>query len=123
MGNQCSSLEVDSTEWPFQNLQKIKKKQKYSKYSTRKLWLGNRAALSSNDVNLSTELFIKKLENLINFCVPLQRVLNKQKKLFKKPRLTSDIPKSNEIKHRLHKRMCRAKDPLNEEELGGKVKY
>ena len=114
MGNQYSSLEIDSTEWLFQ---------KYSKYSTRKLWLGNRAALSSTDVNLFSELFIKKLESLVNFCVPLQRVLNKQKKLFKKPWLTSDISKSIEIKHRLHKRMCQAKNPLNEEELGGKVKY
>ena len=43
-------------------------------------------------------------------------------KLLNKPWLTSGILKSIEIKNRLHKRMCRAKDPLHKEELAIKVK-
>ena len=78
--------------------------------------------LSHNDVDLSSELFLKKVEKLINFWAPLQIVSNKQKKLLNKPWLTSGILKSIEIKNRLHKRMCRARDPLHKEELANKVK-
>ena len=77
--------------------------------------------LSRNDVNLSSELFLRKVEKLINFWAPLQKVSNKQKKLLNKPWLTSSILKSIEIKNRLHKRMCRSKDPLHKEELAIKV--
>ena len=58
--------------------------------------------LSRNDVNLSSELFLRKVEKLINFWAPLQKVSNKQKKLLNKPWLTSDILKSIGIKNRLH---------------------
>ena len=78
--------------------------------------------LSRNDVNLSSELFLRKVEKLINFWAPLQKVSNKQKKLLNKPWLTSGILKSIEMKNRLHKRMCRAKDPLHKEKLAIKVK-
>ena len=78
--------------------------------------------ISRNDVDLSSELFLKKVEKLINFWAPPQKVSNKQKKLLNKPWLTSGILKSIEIKNRLHKRMCRAKYPLHEDELGNKVK-
>ena len=47
---------------------------------------------------------------------------SKQKKLLNKPGLTSGILKSVEIKSRLHKRICRAKNPLDKEELANKVK-
>ena len=62
------------------------------------------------------------MEKLINFWAPLQKVSNKQKKLFNKLVLTSAILKSVEIKNRLHKRMCRGNDPLRKEELVIKVK-
>ena len=62
------------------------------------------------------------MEKLINFWAPLQKVSNKQKKLLNKLVLTSAILKSVEIKNRLHKRMCRANDPLHKEELVIKVK-
>ena len=65
--------------------------------------------LSHNDVDLPSELFFKKVEKLINFWAPLQIVSNTQKKLLNKPWLTSGILKSIEIKNRLHKRMCCAK--------------
>ena len=83
---------------------------------------GYQLHLSRNDVNLSSELFLRKVEKLINFWAPLQKVSNKQKKLFNKLVLTSAILKSVEIKNRLHKRMCRANDPLHKEELVIKVK-
>ena len=57
--------------------------------------------LSHNDVDLSSELFLKKVEKLINFWAPLQIVSNKQKKLLNKPWLTSGILKSIEIKKKL----------------------
>ena len=78
--------------------------------------------LGRNDVNLSSELFLRKVEKLINFWVPLQKVSNKQKKPLTKPWLTSGILKSIEMKNRLQKRMCRAKDPLHKEELAINVK-
>ena len=83
---------------------------------------GYQLHLSRNDVNLSSELFLRKVEKLINFWAPLQKVSNKQKKLLNKPWLTSGILKSIEIKNRLHKRMCCAKDPLHKEELAINVK-
>ena len=60
--------------------------------------------VSRNDVKLSSELFLKKLEKLINFWA-----------------ITNGIRKSIHIKNRLHKRICDAKDPLNKEELANKV--
>ena len=62
------------------------------------------------------------MEKWLNFWAPLQKISNKQKKLLSKPWLTSGILKSVEIKNRLHKGMCRAKDPLHKEELVIKVK-
>ena len=78
--------------------------------------------VSRNDVNSSPELFLRKVEKLINFWAPLQKVSNKQKKLLNKPWRTSSILKLIEIKNRLHKRMRRAKNPLHKEELAIKVK-
>ena len=77
--------------------------------------------LSRDDVNLSSELFLRKVKKLINFWTPLQKVSNKQKKLLNKPWLSSGILKSNETKNRLHKRIYHAKEPLHKEELAIKV--
>ena len=106
MGNQHSSLEFHSTEQMFCDFQEIAKKEK------------NRVTelhLSRNGVSLSSELFLKKVKKLINFWAPLQTASNKQKNLLNKPRLTSSILKSIEIKNKLHKRMCCGKDPLHKE--------
>ena len=122
MGNQHSPLELDSKEHMFQDFQEIEKnKNIISSLLENKDWVSE-LRLSHNDVNLSSELFLRKVEKLINFWAPLQKVSNKQKKLLNKPWLTSGILKSIEIKNRLHKRMCRAKDPLHKEELAIKVK-
>ena len=78
--------------------------------------------LSRNHVDLSSELFLKKGEKIINFWAPLQKVSNKQKKLSNKLWLTRSILQSVEIENRLPKGMCRAKDPLHKEEIAHKVK-
>ena len=119
MGNQHSSFEFDSTEPIFRDIQEIKNNENILKALTE--WVVE-LHLSSNDVNLSFELFLKKLERLINFWAHLQKVSNRQKNLLNKPWLTSGILKSIEIKNWLHKRMYRAKDLLNKEELAKKLK-
>ena len=118
MGNQHSPLEFDSKEHMFQDFQEIKKNKNISSL----LENVSELCLSCNDVNLFSELFLRKLEKLINFWTPLQKVSNKQKKLLNKPWLASSILKSVEIKNRLHKRICCAKDPLHKKELAIKVK-
>ena len=41
--------------------------------------------VNRDNTDLSSELFLKKIEQLINFWTPLQRGLNKKKKLQNKP--------------------------------------
>ena len=83
MGNQHSPLELDSKEHMFQDLQEIEKnKNIISSLLENKDWV-SKLRLSHNDVNLSSELFLRKVEKLINFWAPLQKVSNKQKKLLK----------------------------------------
>ena len=45
--------------------------------------------INRNNADLSSELFLKKIEQLINFWTPLQRVSNKKKKLQNKPWVTN----------------------------------
>ena len=120
MGNQHSSLEFDSTEKMFQDFQEIEKNKNIISSLLENVDWVTELGLSHN-VDLSSELFLKKVEKLINFWAPLQIVSNKQK-LLNKSWLTSGILKSPEIKNRLQKRMCHAKDPLHKEELANKVK-
>ena len=83
MGNQHSPLELDSKEHMFQDLQEIEKnKNIISSLLENKDWV-SKLRLSHNDVNLSSELFLRKVEKLINFRAPLQKVSNKQKNLLK----------------------------------------
>ena len=78
--------------------------------------------LEHNNLNLSLELLIIKVNRLINFWASLQKVSNKRKKAFNKPWMTKDVLKSIAIKNRLHKKMCHSKDPFNKRELETKVK-
>ena len=83
MGNQHSPLELDSKEHMFQDLQEIEKnKNIISSLLENKDWV-SKLHLSHNDVNLSSELFLRKVEKSINFWAPLQKVSNKQKKTTK----------------------------------------
>ena len=122
IGNQHSSFEFESTEQTFQDFQKIEKNKNIISSLLESVDWVTELHLSCNDVDLSSELFLKKVEKLINFWAPPQKVSNKQKRLLNKTWLTSGILKSIEIKNRLHKRMCRAKYPLHKDELGNKVK-
>ena len=121
MGNQHNSLGVDSTKKMFRDFQEIEKYHKIISSLLENVHWVSELRLSRNDVDFSSELFLKKLEKLINFWAPLQKVSNKQKKPFNKQLLTYGILKSVEIKNRLHKRTCHAKDPLNKEELSNKI--
>ena len=69
-----------------------------------------------------TYIFLKKVEQLINFWVPLQRVSNKKKKLQNKPWVTKGLLKSIETKNKIYRKMCHSKSPLQREELVKKVK-
>ena len=60
----------------------------------------------NHNADLSSELFVKKTEQLINFWAPFQRVPNKKKKLQKKPWITKGVLKSIETKNRLYRKMC-----------------
>ena len=70
--------------------------------------------INRNNADLSSELFLKKIEQLINFWTPLQRVSNKKKKLQNKPWVTKGLLKSIETKNRLYR--------IKREELVNKVK-
>ena len=87
MGNQHSSLEFDSTEKMFQDFQEIEKNKNIISSLLENVDWVTELGLSHN-VDLSSELFLKKVEKLINFWAPLQIVSNKQKKLLNKPWLT-----------------------------------
>ena len=78
--------------------------------------------VNRNNADLSSELFLKKIEQLTNISAPFQRVPNKKKKLRNKPWITKGLLKSIETKNRLHRKISRTKDPLKREELINKVK-
>ena len=61
--------------------------------------------VNCNNADLSSELFLKKIEQ-INFWTPLQRVSNKKKKLQNKPWVTKGLLKSIETKNRFYRKMC-----------------
>ena len=83
MGNQHILFELGSTEQMFRDFQDIEKnKNIISSLLDNVDWVSE-LCLSHNDVNLSSELFLRKVEKLINFRAPLQKVSNKQKKLLK----------------------------------------
>ena len=62
--------------------------------------------VNRDNTDLSSELFLKKIEQLINFWTPLQRVSNKKKKLQNKPWVTKGLLKSIETKNRFYRKMC-----------------
>ena len=122
MGNQHSSLEVDTTEKKFRDFREIDKNKIIINSLLENVDWVTELYLGCNDIDLPSELFLKKKRKINKFWAPLQKVSNRQKKLLNKPWLSSGILKSIEIKNRLRKRMCGAKDSLNKEELSNKVK-
>ena len=61
--------------------------------------------VNRDNTDLSSELFLKKIEQLINFWTPLQRCSNKEKKLQNKPWDTKGLLKAIETKNRLYRNM------------------
>ena len=83
MGNQHILFELGSTEQMFRDFQDIEKnKNIISSLLDNVDWVSE-LCLSHNDINLSSELFLRKVEKSINFWAPLQKVSNKQKKTTK----------------------------------------
>ena len=78
--------------------------------------------LECNNINLSSELFINKVDRLINFWAAPQKISNKRKKAPNKPWMTKGSIKPIGIKSRLHKEICRLKDPLKNIELEIKLR-
>ena len=126
---------LDSSSWNFKlnkwNNKKIQIFRDFSKIENNKNLINTHLEgidwatelqVKSNNADLSSELFLKKIEQLINFWAPLQRVSNKKKKLQNKPWVTKGLLKSIETKNRLYRKMCRTKNPLKREELVNKVK-
>ena len=83
MGNQQSPLELDSKEHMFQDFQEIEKNKNILSSLLENVDWVSELLLRCNDVNLLSELFLRKVEKLINFWAPLQKVSNKQKKTIK----------------------------------------
>ena len=126
---------LDSSSWNFKlnkwNNKKIQIFRDFSKIENNKNLINTHLEgidwatelqVKSNNANLSSELFLKKIEQLINFWAPLQRVSNKKKKLQNKPWVTKGLLKSIETKNRFYRKMCWTKNPLKREELVNKVK-
>ena len=78
--------------------------------------------LECNNISLSSELLINKVDRLIKSWTPLQKISNKRKKALNKSWITKGVIKFIRIKNRLHKKMYRLKDPLKKRELGIKFK-
>ena len=78
--------------------------------------------LEHNNINLSSELLINKVDRLRNLWLPLQKTSNKKKKTLNKVWMTKAIIKSIGIKNRLHKKMCILKDPLEKREVEIKLR-
>ena len=78
--------------------------------------------VNRNNADLSSELLLKEIEQLINFWTPLQRVSNKKKKSQNEPWVTKGLINLLAIgtKNKLYRKMCRAKNPLKREELVNK---
>ena len=66
--------------------------------------------LNSENINISTEKFISKINNLINHWAPLKELSNAKQKLQNKPWITKGILKSIKNKNKQYKIMCRTKN-------------
>ena len=86
---QYSSLEVDSTEQMFRDFQEIEKNKNIISSLLESVDWVTELHLSHNDVDSSSELFLKKMEKIINFWATFQKVSNKQKKLLNKQTISN----------------------------------
>ena len=86
---QYSSLEVDSTEQMFRDFQGIEKNKNIISSLLESVDWVTELHLSHDDVDSSSELFLKKMEKIINFWATFQKVSNKQKKLLNKQTMSN----------------------------------
>ena len=66
--------------------------------------------LNWENINISTEKFISKINNLINDSAPLNELSNANQKIQTKSWITKGILKSIKNKNKLYKKMCWTKD-------------
>ena len=69
--------------------------------------------LNSGNINISTEKFIPKINNLINDWAPLKELSNAKQKLQNNPWITKEILKSIKNKNKQYKKMVKLKTFLN----------
>ena len=121
LGNQHNSIENNEDQL-YRDFQEIEKNKDTISEQLENIDWEAELRLERNNVNLLSELLISKVNKLINFWAPPQKVSNKGKEALNKPWMTKGILKSMAIKNRIHKKMCCSKDPLNKKELETKVK-
>ena len=117
LGNQHNSIENNKEEQLYRDFQEIENKKDTISEQLENIDWEAELRLERNNVNLSSELLIIKVNKLINFWVPLQKVSNKRKKTLNKPWMTKGILKSIAIKNRLHKRCVAQKTHLTKKNL------
>ena len=122
LGNQHNSIENNKEDQLYRDFQEIEKNKDTISEQLENIDWEAELRLERNNVNLLSELLISKVNKLINFWAPPQKVSNKGKEALNKPWMTKGILKSMAIKNRIHKKMCCSKDPLNKKELETKVK-
>ena len=83
LGNQHNSIENNKEEQLYRDFQEIEKKKDTISEQLENFDWKAELRLERNNVNLSSELLIIKVNKLINFWAPLQKVSNKRKKSIK----------------------------------------
>ena len=91
LGNQHNSIENNKEEQLYRDFQEIEKNIDTISEQLENIDWEAELRLERNGINLSSELFIIKVNKLINFWAPLQKVSNKRKKALNKPWMTKGI--------------------------------
>ena len=85
LGNQHNSIENNKEDQLYRDFQEIEKNKDTIFEQLENIDWEAELGLEHNNVNLSLELLIIKVNRLINLWAPLQKVSNKRKKALNKP--------------------------------------
>ena len=77
---------------------------------------------NKTNVNYSFEVFLSKINAVLDKHAPYKTLSKKQQKTLKKPWITKGIRKSIQIKYNIHKKFCKAKNEQRKNELHTKWK-
>ena len=117
MENQLNLSESKKEDQLCCDFQEIEKKYIYISEQLENVDWESELHLECNNISLSSDLLINKVDRLINFWAPLQKISNEKKKALNKSWMTKGIIKPIGIKNRRHKKMCRFNDPVKKREL------